>query len=131
MAYTIENLETDGYEPYCYACNVTLINNGFEMHHYPVPKRANGTKLIQLCIYCHNTADRQNIGNWEINLACGLMSIPVEYLNLVLNKFNSDELFNDFQKWLNENWNGLTRETRLVSMKFVSLYWTTKLKGVE
>jgi len=44
----------------CYICSSSLRSRG-EMDHFPIPKRFGGTKVMPICINCHDDKDRHFI----------------------------------------------------------------------
>jgi hypothetical protein len=41
----------------CYVCSAPVRSRG-EMDHFPIPKRLGGTKVMPICINCHDDKDR-------------------------------------------------------------------------
>lgn len=53
----------------CFVCRVPITSPMLEWHHFPVPKRHDGTAVIPLCRPCHDMIDRIPLDEWPMEWA--------------------------------------------------------------
>ena len=56
------------FDPNCEVCGDKLFSeegSSLELHHYPIPKRHGGKKVIPICLFCHNFIDRICLADWQ------------------------------------------------------------------
>jgi len=53
----------------CFYCDELLGRH--EHDHYPVPRRAGGSRVVPTCLPCHDLKDRITLGNWYVEAGFG------------------------------------------------------------
>jgi len=86
----------------CYCCNNQLRKNNTEFHHFPNPKRLEGSTVVPLCAVCHNLIDRFNLEDWPIDMLNaakntwnGVPSVWRLVILKVLSKLNESKIINE------------------------------------
>jgi len=58
----------------CYYCGLPFIRMRHEHDHAPVPRRCDGSKVVQACLTCHEMKDRTLLWDWPMELFAAAMT---------------------------------------------------------
>jgi hypothetical protein len=110
----------------CFYCDNILDRH--EHDHYPVPKRAGGTRVVAACLPCHDLKDRIFLNNWDITAAVMawqelLAELPEQLLEILnLAERSAPELFALCSADLETRWDSLSPLARVAYAKMRCLY---------
>lgn len=54
----------------CFYCGSPVRPGAHEDDHFPIPKRAGGTRVVCACYECHDLKDRTPLHRWDVTLGC-------------------------------------------------------------
>lgn len=114
----------------CFYCERPL--DIHQHDHYPVPKRAGGSKVVAACLLCHDLKDRVMLKDWDVEAA--IISLQELFCDLPdsLRSLRPEEVFDYYHLSIEEKWGSLTPLARVMYAKLRSIYedWTASGREV-
>lgn len=105
----------------CFYCDKLLDRH--EHDHYPVPKRAGGSRVVGACLLCHDLKDRFLLADWDITAAVGawqeiLEGVPTELLEkLSTTQLRAPDMLALLSPGLEARWDSLSPLARIFYAK--------------
>lgn len=103
----------------CFYCERTL--DIHQHDHYPVPRRAGGTRVVAACLLCHELKDRIPLAYWDSAALGAAMRELIGSRLESLRDFLPETAFERCYLDIEADWNKLSPVARLVSAKMRSI----------